>query len=276
MASGSERVCRSEPPVAPRDGGATGCGLGLAMTAPDTAWAYGVPCFGPPPRPPAPADASGGADAGADTCARRTNPPPRRKHRGQRGIDVDGCPESLKVFLPLVFKLVRQLSRGLPANVERDDLLAAGLFGLIDSIRRNGGSDGETFVGYARMRIRGAIVDELRAQDWLSRRAREAVAATGGEGASFVGLSELTPVEESTHLAQGVDPVEALVARSEHHALALAIAKLPERERRVVGMYYFEGAKLKDIGAELGVSVPRVSQLHARALDRLRGWLSAA
>lgn len=210
---------------------------------------------------------------------RRTAPPTPsrgRKDRAPRRFDDGACPDSLKGYLPLVYKLVRQMSRGLPANVERDDLLAAGIVGLVDSIRRNGGSDGESFVGYARMRIRGAIVDELRAQDWLSRRAREAVNAAGGDGTCFVGLHEVTPVEESIHLSHGEDPVEALSARSDHRALVTAIAKLPERERRVVGMYYFEGAKLKEIGAELGVSEPRVSQLHARALGRLRGMLSAA
>ncbi|AKT38378.1 uncharacterized protein CMC5_025240 [Chondromyces crocatus] len=204
--------------------------------------------------------------------ARPSTPRPQKSER----VDDDVCPEALKGYLPLVYKLVRQLSRRLPANVERDDLLAAGIFGLLDSIRRNGGSEGEAFASYARMRIRGAIVDELRAQDWLSRRAREAVTASGSEGTSFVPLHEMTPGEESTHLAHGEDPSEALVAHSERHALTSAIAKLPERERRVVGMYYFEGAKLKEIGAELGVSEPRVSQLHARALGRLRGMLSAA
>jgi RNA polymerase sigma factor for flagellar operon FliA len=167
------------------------------------------------------------------------------------------------------------MSRHLPANVERDDLLAAGVFGLIDSIRRNGGSQGETFVGYAKMRIRGAIVDELRAQDWLSRRAREAWTARAGEGwsTSFVSLHDMTPTEESVHLSGGDDPIEAMIACSVRRALAAAIEQLPERERRIVGMHYFEGAKMKDIGAQLGVSEPRVSQLHARALGRLRGIL---
>jgi RNA polymerase sigma factor for flagellar operon FliA len=198
----------------------------------------------------------------------------RHRQRPAQGLDAAVCPEVLRGYLPLVHKLVRQLSRGLPANVERDDLLAAGIFGLLDSIRRNGGSDGEAFMGYARMRIRGAIVDELRAQDWLSRRAREAAAS--GQGTCFVGLHEMTPTEESLHLSYGEDPAQALAASCERRALALAIAQLPERERRIVGMHYFEGVKLKDIGAELGVSEPRVSQLHARALGRLRGMLAKA
>ncbi|WP_231511500.1 sigma-70 family RNA polymerase sigma factor [Chondromyces apiculatus] len=199
-----------------------------------------------------------------------------RKQRAQRRFNEDFCPEALRGYLPLVYKMVQQLSRGLPANVERDDLLAAGVFGLLDSIRRNGGVEGDTFTGYARMRIRGAIVDELRAQDWLSRRARAALNASGTEGTSFVSLNEMTPGEESAHLAHGEDPSEALSAHHERRALTTAIEKLPERERRVVGMYYFEGAKLKEIGAELGVSEPRVSQLHTKALLRLRSMLRAA
>ncbi|AUX35596.1 MULTISPECIES: sigma-70 family RNA polymerase sigma factor [Sorangium] len=189
-------------------------------------------------------------------------------------------PEVLKGYFPLVRKLVRQVSRHLPPNVQRDDLLSAGMLGLVDSLRKNGGSDGETFAGYAKLRIRGAIVDELRAQDWLSRRAREAVeagtAAKVGGATVFVSLSEVTPAEESVHMAGGDDPIEAISAQATRRALSFAIAQLPERERRVIGMYYFEGAKLKDIGAELGVGEPRVSQLHTRALGMLRGMLSHA
>ncbi|AUX46010.1 RNA polymerase sigma factor [Sorangium cellulosum] len=192
-------------------------------------------------------------------------------------------PEVLQGYFPLVRKLVRQVARHLPPNVQRDDLLGAGLLGLVDSLRKNGGSsDGETFAGYAKLRIRGAIVDELRAQDWLSRRAREAVEAEAeaagkvGAGTVFVSLSEVTPTEESVHMSGEDDPIEAMAARATQRALAGAIAQLPERERRVIGMYYFEGAKLKDIGAELGVGEPRVSQLHTRALGMLRGLLSQA
>lgn len=189
-------------------------------------------------------------------------------------------PEVLKGYFPLVRKLVRQVSRHLPPNVQRDDLLSAGLLGLVDSLRKNGGSDGETFAGYAKLRIRGAIVDELRAQDWLSRRAREAVEAGAANKSCgttvFVSLSDVTPTEESVHLSGGDDPIEAMSAHATRRALVGAIAQLPERERRVIGMYYFEGAKLKDIGAVLGVGEPRVSQLHTRALGMLRGMLSQA
>ena len=74
--------------------------------------------------------------------------------------------------LGLVHQVVARFMRKLPANIDRGDLLAAGMYGLVTSIERNGGDEGDTFAGYAKMRIRGAILDELRSQDWLSRRAR--------------------------------------------------------------------------------------------------------
>ena len=203
---------------------------------------------------------------------------PRRTRAAQEGSLAPVCPQTLKSYLPLVNQIVAQIARRLPANVLRDDLLAAGVFGLLDSLRRNGGNGGETFEWYARMRIRGAVVDELRAQDWLSRRRRAAVsAARDGEGPTarpttcLVSLHDLTPVEEQVHLvAEDEDPAATLEARESYRALFRAMEQLPERERQVVGMHYFDGKKLKEIGAHLGVSEPRVSQLHSRALERLK------
>ena len=195
-----------------------------------------------------PCDASSPADAPHDDRAAL-----------ERGIDA---------YLPLVQRVVRQLARRLPANVQRDDLLAAGIFGLVDSLRRNGGSNGAAFEWYARTRIRGAIFDELRAQDWLSRRAR----AAAGVPASFVSFEDVANDDEAG-LGGSDDPSEAIEWRSLCRALGRALAQLPERERNVVARHYFEGAKLKDIGAELGVSEPRISQLLSRAIERLRAIL---
>jgi RNA polymerase sigma factor FliA len=180
----------------------------------------------------------------------------------------------VNAYLPLVLRVVRQLARRLPANVQRDDLIAAGICGLVDSLRRNGGDGGAAFAWYARTRIRGAIFDELRAQDWLSRRARAAT-VPGEAKASFVSFEEVASNDEEVRLglAGCVDPSEMIEARSQQRALARALERLPERERTVVARYYFEGVKLKDIGAELGVSEPRISQLLARALERLRDLL---
>lgn len=192
-------------------------------------------------------------------------------------------PEDLRriitAYLPLVARLVRQLKRRLPANVQADDLISAGVFGLVDSLRRNGGDQGVTFQGYARTRIRGAIFDELRAQDWVSRRTRDrltsAAEETGSVGTIFLSLDEATLTETTHHFATAEeDPLEAAEAQCQYRALARAIEQLPERERTIVGRHYFDGVKLKDIGQELGVSEPRISQLHTRALGRLRTMLA--
>lgn len=190
------------------------------------------------------------------------------------------CPQMLATYLPLVHQVVAPIARRVPANVLREDLLAAGIFGLVDSLRKNGGDAGPTFEWYARMRIRGAVLDELRAQDWLTRRARDAINAANAaaqrdekenEGITFVRLDELSIADEQEFLASGdQDPATIYEAKETIRMFAQALDKLPARERKVVGMHYFEGARFKDIGAELGVSEPRVSQLHAQALGRLR------
>jgi RNA polymerase sigma factor for flagellar operon FliA len=168
----------------------------------------------------------------------------------------------------------------LPCNVLKGDLISAGLFGLLDSLRRNGGDDGDRFEWYARMRIRGAMVDELRAQDWLSRRARDSIRARGDDEpvakAVLVSLNDVSSLDEAYFVAgEERDPGDAIDAKMDGRAVLRAIDELPERERRIVVMHYFEGIKFKDIGVFLGVSEPRVSQLHSRALGRLRWRLRA-
>jgi RNA polymerase sigma factor for flagellar operon FliA len=178
----------------------------------------------------------------------------------------------IDAYLPLVRRVVQKVARRLPSNVQRDDLLAAGVYGLVDSLRRNGGDGGDAFAWYARVRIRGAIFDELRAQDWLSRRVRQRLTtAEGDSSACFVSFEDCA--NDETELAGGDDPSELVEASSQRRALAAALQQLPERERVVVGRYYFDGKKLKDIGAELGLSEPRISQILSRALGRLRELL---
>ncbi|MEO7096626.1 MAG: sigma-70 family RNA polymerase sigma factor [Polyangiales bacterium] len=179
--------------------------------------------------------------------------------------------------MPLVKQVVARFLRRLPANVLRDDLIAAGVFGLIDSLRKNGGDQGPTFESYARIRIRGAILDELRTQDWLPRRARWAAAGKtpGAEDVapiSIIGLEDLVGGERALEVADESleDACTLLEKGHERRQLAQAIAQLPERERTIVQMHYFQGARFKEIGALLGVSEPRVSQLHTRAMGQLK------
>jgi RNA polymerase sigma factor FliA len=190
----------------------------------------------------------------------------------------------IQKYLPLVHQAVARFLRKLPPNVLRDDLVAAGTYGLIDSLRKNGGDIGPTFEWYARIRIRGAIVDELRTQDWLTRRARNQVTAAAGEEgtaasrASVIGFDDLPGRIASSGFADedAQSPLDAVAEKMDHAALATAVASLPERERYIVQSHYFEGVQFKTIAQVLGVSEPRISQLHARAVTRLRTALSCS
>ncbi len=189
--------------------------------------------------------------------------------------------EEVNRHMPLVRQVVARFLRRLPANVLRDDLVSAGVYGLVDSLRKNGGDQGATFESYARIRIRGAILDELRTQDWLPRRARWAALGktAGADDAApiaVVALEDLGPGErtDSFRDEEGKGPSEMLEERQEGQRLSEAIDKLPERERTIVRMHYFQGARFKDIGSTLGVSEPRISQLHTRAMGQLRKILA--
>lgn len=182
--------------------------------------------------------------------------------------------EELAAFMPLVQQIVARILRRLPPNVLREDLVAAGTYGLVDALRKN--SERTTaFEWYARIRIRGAVVDELRAQDWLTRRARTRVtrAQASGEGpsVSVIGFDDLPEGQAlGTSDASATSPLHQVETRLERAALERAVGLLPEREASIVRWYYFDGTAFKDIASRLGVSEPRVSQLHARAMARLR------
>lgn len=186
--------------------------------------------------------------------------------------------EELTFYMPLVHQVVGRVLRKLPPNVLRDDLVAAGAFGLIDALRKSV-DRGPAFDWYARIRIRGAVVDELRSQDWLTRRARtrasKAQAQGEGCGASVVGFDDLPESQAQAFVDDSIaSPQEQVEQRMDRDALERAVGLLPEREANIVGWHYFEGMPFKTIAARLGVSEPRVSQLHARAMGRLRATLA--
>jgi RNA polymerase sigma factor for flagellar operon FliA len=184
----------------------------------------------------------------------------------------------LEQYMPVVRQIVGGFQRKLPRNVLRDDLLAAGMGGLWDAIRRQGAQRDETFEWYVRVRIRGAILDELRSQDWLPRRARAAAAEARASGRQSMAPPSVVRLEDVSEWEQGraLSSQETSSSESAVHqkfvgeALARAVQLLPERERHIVSMHYFKGIKFKDLGTQLGVSEPRISQLHSRAMKRLR------
>lgn len=211
---------------------------------------------------------------------------------------------------PLVKRIALHLLGRLPASVQLDDLMQAGMIGLLEAASKYDPSRGASFETYAGIRIRGAIVDEIRRGDWVprsvhrnarrvaaairrveEREGRDAqdkeVAAELGMGldeyfrclsdASSGRLFSLEEMEETGDMpamaneGEDADPFGALQSAGFRQGLAQAIANLPERERLVLSLYYQEELNLKEIGAVLGVSESRVSQIHSQAALRLRG-----
>mgnify|MGYP000939494665 CR=1 FL=1 len=223
-------------------------------------------------------------------------------------------------YLHLVKYIAGRMAVGLPNTVDYEDLVSYGIFGLLDAIEKYDTSRGVKFESYAATRIRGAILDGLRAVDWVPRSVRlkarqlaqamtrleeklgrpatdeELQKAMGISAAEYSKLlqevaattllsldepwSEGGPDGEKLRLTDMVadtsheDP-STLVARDALlEVLAEAIDALPERERLVITLYYYEELTLKEIGKVLDVSESRISQLHTKALSRLRGKLS--
>jgi RNA polymerase sigma factor for flagellar operon FliA len=200
----------------------------------------------------------------------------------QKSLEELRSAQLLQEYAPLVRQIVGGFQRKLPRNVLRDDLIAAGMSGLWDAIRRQNGQCDESFEWYVRVRIRGAILDELRAQDWLPRRARAAAAEACESGntsmapPSVVRLEDVSEWEQGRALgsSEGASSESAVHQKFVGEALARAVEQLPDRERHIVSMHYFKGIKFKDLGLQLGVSEPRISQLHSRAMKRLRALIS--
>jgi RNA polymerase sigma factor FliA len=211
------------------------------------------------------------------------------------------------------------MSSGLPAHVEEADLISYGLIGLINAIERFELEREIKFETYAITRIKGAIIDELRALDWVPRsvraRAREIERThaklehrlhrtpTDEEMAREMGLSDdefqeaLVKISNSTVVAldelwsvsdasgdqvslldtiqdhDAPDPVRLLDASELKDLLAEAIAALPEREKLVIALYYYENLTLREIGEVLGVTESRISQMHTKAVLRLKSRL---
>lgn len=223
-------------------------------------------------------------------------------------------------YAPLVKYVAGRVGTGLPTHVDVADLIQSGIFGLVDAIEKFEPERGLRFEGYAMQRIRGAILDDLRSQDWVPRvirsRAREVQRALDRLGArlhrtptdaelaaelgitvhelrdlygqlrltSVVALDDLMGAGRDSGSDSGsivdalpdedaVDPAAVLIDQDNRRQLAEAIAQLTERDRIIVSLYYFESLTLAEIGKVLGVTESRVSQLHTRAVLRLRAKL---
>jgi len=198
-----------------------------------------------------------------------------------------GTNEGFASHMYLVLGIVADFMRRVPRSVQREDLVAAGSVGLLHALRSKKHTCPEMLAAYARIRIRGAIIDELRRHDWSPRRRRtpqvavvpspviqnmpSPAMAEKPEGVVVIGFDDLPPTHSLRE--EGPSPYEQVQTSRENGDLRRAVGKLPPRERSIICMRYFEDQSSKAIATSMGLSEARVSQLLARATSQLKTLL---
>ncbi|MGD0577651.1 MAG: sigma-70 family RNA polymerase sigma factor [Bryobacteraceae bacterium] len=200
--------------------------------------------------------------------------------------------------LALVRFIAARIASSLPVQVELEDLVQTGTLGLIDAVRRYDPSKGIPFPAYARYRIRGAILDALRALDWATRnqrKQRKAMANAASEEGTpetdprklrFFGLGPVASLSSRNETqdelpapdvpcAENLHPDKLYEAQEARELIRKALEVLPARHRKVVLMYYSGDWSMRAIGRTLGVNESRVSQIHKSALDKMKRALSS-
>ena len=218
--------------------------------------------------------------------------------------------EAILQYYPLVRHAAYRLAARLPSTTSLEDLCAAGVIGLMDAINKYDPDQGVSFENYAKIRIRGAMLDEIRHMDWIPRSLRqksaemekvcaalekklgrfpedEEIAAELGldldayfelldslKGISFVpeDLHEyIQENRESAHLATDPEEIFQHIHKSQmQRILAECIETLSEKEKLVLSLYYFEDLTMKEVGAVMGYTESRISQIHTKAVIKLR------
>jgi RNA polymerase sigma factor for flagellar operon FliA len=201
--------------------------------------------------------------------------------------------------LPLVRRMANQLSRQLPPHIEVDELLSAGAVGLMQAVDRFEPARGLAFSTFATPRIRGAMLDALRSTQRIPRtlrtRRRQISSAVNrlsnqlGRSPTSSEVADELEVDGETYYRwrrdiSAVEPVPLEAAETAavswqtsdegNPDLAEALLQLPDRERQVLALYYYEELPQREIALALGVTESRISQLHTRALARLRGIMA--
>lgn len=219
----------------------------------------------------------------------------------------------VKKHATLVKRIAYHMIARLPHTVDVDDLIQAGMIGLLDAANNYNASQGASFETYAGIRIRGSMLDEIRRNDWAPRsvhkKARDIAEvirdieqktgrhARDDEVAKNLGMT-LEGYHQQLHDSAGYqvfslaefsdsdevnarpitmalsEPVDSIQSDDFHKSLTEAIKTLPERERLLMNLYYNDELNLKEIGEVLGVSESRVSQIHSQTIIRLRSKLS--
>ena len=217
-------------------------------------------------------------------------------------------------YIPLVKIVAGRLNVYLGSNVEYDDLVSYGVFGLIDAIDKFDYGKGIKFETYASLRIRGAILDQIRKLDWIPRSVRQKqksidqaikkleteigpnytdedmareLGISEDEYVSWVGQTNISNISSlDDYMDQGsdvrsgsapsylkVEPENRILEQELKEELTNALSALTEKEKNVVLLYYYEELTLKEISRVMEVSESRVSQLHSKALKKMRGFL---
>jgi len=217
-------------------------------------------------------------------------------------------------YAPLVKYIAQKIASRLPSNIELDDLISCGVIGLMDAIEKFDPTRDNKFKTYAEFRIRGSILDELRAQDWVPRSIREKaklveraytklesnlgrpatdeemceeLQCTQEEFHELLNKSKsvsLLNIDDSTSFNRGdkklmaglmesskaANPYAAVSYKNARDKIKEGIGMLPEKQRLVLSLYYYEDLNLKEIGSVLDVTESRVSQLHTQAIMKLK------
>ena len=236
--------------------------------------------------------------------------------RSYNNIDDDEREELIRSFLPLVKRVVHRLAGRLPSEVDIKEMLNSGIIGLVDALEKYDPRHETNFATYAQFRIRGAILDSFRVQDWVPRSLRqkahkvEAVyhrleqeygrSAEDHEVAKELDVS-IEELQKMLGEISGVvmlsieelgfghgedrfradealpatkpDPLTKLLGNERVELVARALDRLPEKERLVITLYFYEELNLKEIGEIISVTESRASQIRSRALLRLKTYL---
>ncbi|MBF0314035.1 MAG: FliA/WhiG family RNA polymerase sigma factor [Oligoflexia bacterium] len=232
-------------------------------------------------------------------------------------IDPDLKDEIIVEYAPLIKYIAQKIASRLPSNIELDDLISCGVIGLMDAIDKYDPSRDNKFKTYAEFRIRGAILDELRAQDWIPRSVREKAKlieraflklegelgrpASEEEMCKELGVTQeefydlldqaksvsILNIDDSNNFSKGdkklmigllenkkmANPYAVVNYKKAQERIKEGIKSLPEKQRLVLSLYYYEDLNLKEIGQVLNVTESRVSQLHTQAVMKLRAKL---
>jgi len=245
---------------------------------------------------------------------------PIRKYKdGGKKIDKRTKEKLILEYAPLIKFIAQKIAVRLPSNIEFDDLVSSGVIGLMDAIDKYDPSRDNKFKTYAEFRIRGAILDELRAQDWVPRSVREkakqlekaharleqqlgrmptedeitselriskdeyydllnqvkSVSILSLDEAGSFNSSDRKSILSLLESCKIPSPITQLNLKAVKEVVTKAIESLPEKQRLVLSLYYYEDLNLKEIGDVLDVTESRVSQLHTQAILWLRRKLKS-